>query len=187
MDTGIPPPKKCFYFSRYAQSFSRMGYLSENVARIHGNIPNPKDEVVNDEEIIKCQTPDEFDRFISLVDETLWKALFTFLYWTGCRRGEVQALSWKDINFEKNTIRINKTLSTKIKDGGYKITNTKNRKIELLPQLKPVLLVLYKEEKKNQSLKVIEPFKKPLNKELDNLWNRRHSYIQLSTSFCKIV
>lgn len=69
-----------------------------------------------------------------------------FLYWTGCRKGEVQALSWKDIDFEKNLIRINKTLSNKIKSGGYIITNTKNRRkrtIAILPQLKPILQEWY--------------------------------------------
>ncbi|MEG0139154.1 MAG: tyrosine-type recombinase/integrase [Bacilli bacterium] len=66
-----------------------------------------------------------------------------FLYWTGARKGEVQAITWKDIDFKNDLIQINKTLSNKIKGDSWKITNTKNRKnrtIALLPQLKPILL-----------------------------------------------
>lgn len=47
------------------------------------------------------------------------------------RKGEIQALNWKDINFENRTIKVSKTLYAKIK-GKIKddvtITNTKNRK-----------------------------------------------------------
>jgi len=33
----------------------------------------------------------------------------------GLRQGECQALTWEDVDFEKNSMRINKTLTTKIK------------------------------------------------------------------------
>ena len=123
-----------------------MGYIDENPAKRYGNFQHQNDEVIIEEEKILYQTPLEFERFIKVVDKFNWKVFFMFLYWTGCRKGELQALSWKDIDFEKDLIRINKTLSNKIKGGGYKITNTKNRRnrtIALLPQLKPCLLEWY--------------------------------------------
>lgn len=42
------------------------------------------------------------------------------------RKGEVQALTWNDINFNTNEIIVNKTLSVKTKNSNYKITSTKN-------------------------------------------------------------
>ena len=40
-----------------------------------------------------------------------WKALFIFLFGTGCRIGEVIGLRWNDVDFEKNTISINHSFS----------------------------------------------------------------------------
>lgn len=123
-----------------------MGYIDENSAKRYGNFRHQNQEVIIEEEKVIYQTPLEFERFISKVDKFNWKVFFMFLYWTGCRKGEVQALSWKDIDFEKNLIRINKTLANKIKGGGYIITNTKNRRtrtIAILPQLRPYLLEWY--------------------------------------------
>jgi len=128
----------------------KMGKIEENIAKRYGNFKSQRDEVIIEENKIKYQTPMQFNLFISVIEELLWKAFFMFLYWTGCRKGEALALTWEDIDFEEDNIRINKTLSTKIKGGGWKITNTKNRrnrKILLLKQLKPILLLLYEKEK----------------------------------------
>ncbi len=43
-------------------------------------------------------TPEEFERFISHVSMPVYKAYFTFLYWTGCRRSEAMAVCKDDIN-----------------------------------------------------------------------------------------
>lgn len=126
-----------------------MGYIQENVAKRYGNFKTKNDEVIIEEEKIKYQTPEEFENFISVISDLEWKAFFSFLYWNGCRKGEQQAVTWEDINFDTNMIRINKTLVTKIKGGGWKITNTKNRRnrtIALLPQLRPILVDLYNKE-----------------------------------------
>ena len=48
--------------------------------------------------------PDEFARFLAAVDNDLYKAFFSFLYWTGCRKGEAQALRYDD--FKGNTVHI---------------------------------------------------------------------------------
>lgn len=81
----------------------------------------------------------EFNLFIDTFDETTddgvkFKTFFTFLYYTGCRLGEVLALNSKDINLENKTITINKNLSTKTTtNSAYEIstpkTNSSYRKI----------------------------------------------------------
>ena len=41
-------------------------------------------------------TPEEFDTFIEAVEDPVYKAFYTFLFWTGCRRGEAMALCRED-------------------------------------------------------------------------------------------
>jgi len=60
-------------------------------------------------------TETEFLQFISCVDDFRYKTVFSFLYLTGCRRGEALALRWKDIDFENKLVDIHATL-TKISD-----------------------------------------------------------------------
>jgi integrase len=52
---------------------------------------------------------EEFDTFIKVVDDPIFLALFSLLYWTGMRIGEAQALQIKDIDFDNNTITVSKT------------------------------------------------------------------------------
>ena len=59
-------------------------------------------------------TENDFALFITVVDDLVYKALFSLLYFTGCRKGEALALHWSDL--ENNSIRFNKTLSIKTND-----------------------------------------------------------------------
>jgi len=54
-------------------------------------------------------TPIEFKRFIRRVSDPMFHCFFTLLYWTGIRQGEAVALTIGDINFNDNTINVNKT------------------------------------------------------------------------------
>lgn len=55
-------------------------------------------------------TLEEYQKFISKVDDIVYYTLFDFLYYSGLRLGEVRALNWNDlkdnyINVDKNLIR----------------------------------------------------------------------------------
>lgn len=52
---------------------------------------------------------EEFSIFIALVEDKTLHLGFNILYWSGCRLGELLALTWKDIDFENNIININKS------------------------------------------------------------------------------
>lgn len=69
--------------------------------------------------------------------------IMTLLY-TGLRRGEIAALTWDDIDFEKNTITINKAVEFRNNQPFIKPPKTKkgNRIIPLLSALRPYLLDL---------------------------------------------
>ena len=73
-------------------------------------------------------TPEEFEQFISHVDNTEYNMLYRTLYITGCRRGEALALTWDDIDEEQGIINISKSVSFKVQHEGknYKVTTPKN-------------------------------------------------------------
>ena len=55
-------------------------------------------------------TKSEYDIFIASLDkEDIYYLIFQILFWTGCREGELLALTPKDIDLNKNTIHIDKT------------------------------------------------------------------------------
>lgn len=123
--------------------------LEKNPAKLAGQFERRQDEVITDEEKLRYITYDQFQTFISVIKDITDYTLFTLFYFTGMRKGEVQALNWHDIDFTNNQIIVNKTLSRKTKDlKGYKITTTKNyknRKVAMNKRLREQLME-YKHE-----------------------------------------
>ena len=72
-------------------------------------------------------TYEEFQKFIRVMDELEYKTFFEILYFLGLRQGELTALTWNDINFSKKELRINKTLTTKLKGELYTISTPKTK------------------------------------------------------------
>jgi integrase len=100
-------------------------------------------------------TQEEFEKFINCVDDIVYKNFFLTIYLTGCRKGEVIALNWNDIDFNKKILKITKTYSRKIEKDekdttkpNYKLTSpktaTSNRGV-LLPDILINYLKDYKE------------------------------------------
>lgn len=126
--------------------------LESNVVQLSGRFEHVNDEVISDEDKLRYIAYDDFNKFISFVEDITWKTFFIFLYFTGMRKGEIQALTWNDINFDNNEIIVNKTLSVKTRES-YKITSTKNyinRKIKISKTLREQL-ILYKQYCKQYS------------------------------------
>ncbi len=71
--------------------------------------------------------PGDFERFIKEVDTQEMKALYTFLFWMGTRRGEALALQWKDIDFHTNTVSIYKTATRRAEGKIWAITTPKTK------------------------------------------------------------
>ena len=73
-------------------------------------------------------TFEEFQKFMSVVDDIKFKALFETLYFCGLRRSELRGLSWDNINFEDKTLSIVKNVTNMCGDHGYwQITTPKTR------------------------------------------------------------
>lgn len=82
---------------------------------------------------------EEFNSFIKEIeDDILYKTFFYFLYYTGCRLGEVLALNYNDFDFKNKTVNICKNVTTKVFNNIYLVTTPKNyssyRKI-ILPDI----------------------------------------------------
>lgn len=89
--------------------------LRENVVSRVGNFKNTdrKKEML-------FWTEEEFKQFYAAIDDDLYRVYFSFLYLTGCRKGESLALTWNDIDFVRKEVRINKSLNRKQKSQGVK-------------------------------------------------------------------
>lgn len=88
--------------------------LFTHATRIYGLHNNPCVKVrkmgKSDADTLNFWTKAEYDLFIASFREDDWyKVLFEVLFWTGCRIGEVLALSSADINMKERQIYISKT------------------------------------------------------------------------------
>lgn len=139
----------------------------------------------------KEKTPLSLEEQLKIENSTnKYKDLFVFLLYTGLRKGEVAGLTWEDIDFEKNTIRINKAISFDTNKGSLKGTKTDNdRIIPILDKTRPILesrannkeskYVFYKQDKGQLSdiaiKRMLESFKKETDVEF-SLHQLRHTF-----------
>lgn len=124
--------------------------LDGNIASKIGCFKRKKNERKN----VDFWTFEEFTKFISVVDDDLYKLLFNVLYFSGLRIGECLALTWND--YDNGCIEINKTIAKeKDEKGNYIINSPKTessyRKITLDNEITKKLNIFYKKEKKKES------------------------------------
>lgn len=78
--------------------------LKDNVARKAGTMGKEENKEM------EFWTQEEFQAFLECVaDKPISYYAFEILYWTGIREGELLVLTPGDFNFEKKTLRINKS------------------------------------------------------------------------------
>ena len=90
--------------------------LTENVASKAGNFKNgepPKEMQVWSEE--------EFWKVHAQMKDKLYRYFFSFMYFMGTRKGEALALTWQDVDFAKQEVRINKSLNRKQPEKGVAV------------------------------------------------------------------
>lgn len=76
----------------------------------------------------KYYSIDQFNTFIKEVDDVLYRAMYSIMFYTGLRLGELRALTWND--YFKTYLDIEKTLSTRLvkQTGKPLITAPKTKK-----------------------------------------------------------
>ena len=119
------------------------------------DIPNPLSKVKGFRRLNERKkemlfwTEDEFKKFIYTVDDLTYKTLFSFMYLTGCRKGEALSLHWTDL--QNNSVKIEKTLSAKTVSKQYIETTPKTENSYRSVLLPPNLLDLLKQLKQQSS------------------------------------
>lgn len=116
----------------------------------------------------------EQEVFLTAISGDFYEALYQIALCTGLRIGELSALTWDDIDFEKNTLSVNKTLLYQ-KDyhtGEYGFrcqppkSNTSNRIVPLIPD---AIQILKKHQKAQYTYSIVNhEFWTPL-KGMENL------------------
>lgn len=112
--------------------------LPSNPARECGSIGTKKADSM------QIWTTDEFNTFLPAVsDKPTSKVIFSILFYSGMREGELLALTYNDFDFSDNTISITKTFS-KIK-GRDIITTPKTKKSIRVITMPPEIMTLVKD------------------------------------------
>lgn len=118
--------------------------LKSNPVQLYGRFQTKQDKIKKNK--LRYITKEEFDKFISVIDDLLWKTWFITLWYTGCRKSELRALTWNNIDFNNNIITIETNLYDRSKNN--KITSTKtnkDRQIIMNKELKNTLFEYKKE------------------------------------------
>lgn len=143
-------------------------------------VPNFRNTEIKKE--MQIWTPQDFNSFIDLFGEDandyICRVFFTFLYMTGCRKGEALALNWGDINFETKILNINKNLSRRIDYNNYLITSPKNESSVRKIMLPDSLIELLKEYKQKFDGKLVFGGDTPLSE--NKLTKRIKKYAELA-------
>lgn len=144
--------QKIYYYVKKVLDYAVFNdFLTFNVCN---NVIVPIDKNLI-KESMKYWTLDEFNVFINIVKtKPLYYALYNFLYFMGCRKGEALALKWSDINLKTKKVHIYKTATFGIKGIPYKVTTPKtknsNRIITMPDRLCNIMLSWYDFNKSDQ-------------------------------------
>lgn len=133
----INPKTNSFYSYKYLTKIR--GHLGSMLswAQDRYGIPSHLSEVKKPKRrapkaVMSIWTREQFEQFISVVDDPTYHAFFTLLFFTGRRKGEIFALSPSDV--KGKTIVFNKSLTRKtLDDSTYAVTSTKADKAQEIP------------------------------------------------------
>lgn len=105
----------------------------------------PKDDygLECEDDDIRPFSQTELNSLLDVVHVPHVRQMIKLLAWSGLRHGELKALAWEDVHFDKNYIHVRYNLTRK---GNLKLPKTRAgiRKIDLLPAAKEVLLEMKK-------------------------------------------
>ena len=93
---------KTLSYVRGVYKFANTMFDIPNIAVVLKNFKKTESEVTKEMEV---WTPEEFDKFVSCVNDPEVRVFFKFLFWTGCRRGEAIALQKRHVGDHSVTLR----------------------------------------------------------------------------------
>lgn len=100
----------------YARKVFRYALKSKYINSDPTDVPTfPKSKIGSDKPKYTHYSKNELIHFLEgakKVENTHWFTYFRLLAYSGCRKGELLALTWKDINFNEHYVDISKTVTT---------------------------------------------------------------------------
>ncbi len=177
---------------------NQMVSILNHAVRHYGLKSNPASKVgyigSKESEEMQFWTKEEYEKFsVAMMDKPMSYYAFEMLYWCGIREGELLALTHADFNFDRKTIRINKTYQRI--HGQDLITTPKTKKsvrtVEmpefLCDEMQDYLKSLYKVQKNDRIFPITKSY---LHHEMDRgaaetgvkrirIHDIRHSHISL--------
>lgn len=121
------------YLLKIRQSFSMFLNFAESrygVKNLLKEVKPPKKR--ESKPVMQFWTKADFEKFIAVVNDKMYRTLFSVLFYTGRRKSEVLALTPSDLKISH--INFNKSLTIRTLDGSpYKITSTKADKCYTTP------------------------------------------------------
>jgi len=171
----------------------KLGIIKDNPTQLV-TIPNRKEEVDN-EKPENYYTRDELISFLDHVDKpdnAKWYTIFRLLAFSGCRKGEILALTWEDLNFKKNTLSITKTLTLGL-ENKLIIQPPKTKKSKRVLSMDEKTMIIMKEWKKRQAQDMLKFGFNTMNKNQLVFTNLKNEYInpqkigQKIEAFCKKI
>lgn len=99
----------------------------------------------------------EFKKFISKVDDPEYYRFFMFLYYTGARKSEARAITWRQVDFKKRVITISRSLERRKGCNGQLVVNkpknSRSRTLLMNKELYEVLHLYYLDRKMHFNFK----------------------------------
>lgn len=149
---------------QYFNYLEKFDYIQTNPCKTINSLREKKDKIeeINTNKVKKIVDFESFNSFINSfsAEELYKKVIFEVMYKAGTRISEARALKWKDINFEKHTISINKQIQN-IKGSVVLVTpkSTKSiRNIYISKSLENSLKELQTKEKEKYGPSIEELF-----------------------------
>lgn len=131
----------------------KMEYISKNPLTAIGNFRDAN-TIDKPADTLHYYTPEEFLKYISVAEETAknvvdwgYYVFFNIAFYTGARKGEINALKWSDI--DGNIIHIRRSIAQKLKGGDVE-TAPKNKASYRDLQIPEPLMEILKEHKNRQ-------------------------------------
>lgn len=137
----------CNLRSVFEQAFL-YGFIEKNVSKKISKVRTERKEVA-------IWTIEDMKKVMAIVDDNdrllfFKKMFFRFLFMTGLRVGEALALTWDDVDFEKEIVYVNKTIFIKNKKE-FKVTSPKTKNSVRMVSLDEETLRLFRIWKKQQA------------------------------------
>lgn len=117
-------------------------------------VDNFKNQEIKQE--IQIWTLKQFLHAMNYIDDNIYKTFYYALYFTGARKGEILATTWKDWDLINGTLTINKSITKKVTGSSWAVTTPKNlssnRKI-MLPDILVNIMKQHKEYCEDEQIK----------------------------------